>query len=324
VTDPERGLITRFSGWADIPLTERGWELAGTHFDIIFIIMFDFILCTAAAGRCLFASGIKPTTVYTSLLKRSKDTFTEFVKQSPELYSKATVINSWRLNERHYGALVGLGKEEVLKLYDPNEVREWRRSWDKKPPKMNEANMALWSKALWTKPTTIVSEPGKKMFTICEKGITVPESESLADCANRVLPLWKHFIDPKIRMGETILVVAHANSIRAMIKHIDSDTLGNENIRDVNVPSATPLVYDFGVRIPIQEYTQTTEEENKEALNPANPMVPLGFPTGLGIRGRYILTKELAGVAASKKHNDLHSLQDHLCIVPTGTRSKLP
>jgi 2,3-bisphosphoglycerate-dependent phosphoglycerate mutase len=142
-------------------------------------------------------------------------------KASPEL-SLVPKISSWRLNERHYGALVGLSKEEAGRKLGQEKVMEWRRSWDQAPPKMEHEDFMDWRLAPWARPVTIISHPGKKNIVTREKGVTKPKTESLADCANRVLPLWVLGIAPRVARGETVLVVAHANSIRSMIRHIDT------------------------------------------------------------------------------------------------------
>ena len=220
--------------------------------------------------------GIKPNAVFTSLLKRSKVTLDEIIKVDPgKHYEYASIINSWRLNERHYGALVGLSKEEAERSMGVEKVMEWRRSWDSAPPKMTRHDRLDWQSAAWAKPQTIISEPGKRQITATEKEITLPESESLMDCANRVLPLWKNGIFPRILNGETVLIVAHANSIRTMIMHIDAETMTTDNVRDVHIPSAVPLVYDF-IRCDVD-----------------GSIRPMGTPTALGMRGRYLASREL-------------------------------
>ena len=220
--------------------------------------------------------GIRPNAVFTSLLKRSKVTLEEIIKVDPgKHYEFASVINSWRLNERHYGALVGLSKEEAERSMGKDKVMEWRRSWDMAPPKMNRQDKQNWKNVEWAQPQTIISEPGKRQITATEKEIAIPETESLQDCSNRVQPLWKNGIFPRILNGETVLIVAHANSIRTMIMHIDSETMTAQNVRDIHVPSAVPLVYDF------------VKNESDGSIR------PIGTPTALGMRGRYLASREL-------------------------------
>jgi 2,3-bisphosphoglycerate-dependent phosphoglycerate mutase len=118
VTDPSRGLITKFTGWADVPLTLRGESQA------------------QAAGRCLAAFNIQVDAAYTSLLRRSKDTFELISTTGPTSLRHIPIINSWRMNERHYGALVGLSKSEAETMFDYESVMGWRRSWELRPPPM--------------------------------------------------------------------------------------------------------------------------------------------------------------------------------------------
>jgi 2,3-bisphosphoglycerate-dependent phosphoglycerate mutase len=281
ITDPARGLKIKFSGWADIPLTPRGLEQA------------------QAAGRCLLEMGIHPDTALTSLLKRSRDTYDE-ISKILENHDTTTVINSWRLNERHYGALVGLGKEEAKSMFDPIQLKEWRRSWDKAPPKMNNLDLQLWNKAAWTKPTTILSEPGKQKFIINEKGVSLPETESLADCYNRVQPLWEYVIAPKVGEGQTVLIVAHANSIRAMVRYIDWETITSESVKEIHIPPATPLVYEFAI-------TKNTDHDNS-APGPFRSLRPAGIPTPLGMTGRFFVNRELGRLGTTAKHS-LHEIR---------------
>ncbi len=157
VNDARRGLVSRFTvtqiinllrwrysirlrsflavlqGWADIPLTDHGRRQA------------------AAAGRCLKRFQITPDAIYTSLLRRSKDTSVEIGRAAGGRYETVPVINSWRLNERHYGALVGLPKDLVGSVLDHEEVMGWRRSWDKAPPPMSAADTRDWRNALWVR-----------------------------------------------------------------------------------------------------------------------------------------------------------------------------
>ena len=296
VKDSSLGLKVKFTGWADIALTARGVEQA------------------AAAGRCLEEFGVMPTTVCTSLLRRSRESYDEIAKVNN--YANVTVINSWRLNERHYGALVGLGKEEAMNMFDPKQVMEWRKSWDKKPPKMNNLDLKLWNKAAWTKPVTIVSEPGKQKAVISEIGVSLPETESLEDCCNRVRPLWYLVIAPKVKLGETVLIVAHANSIRAMVRYIDFETISTDSVREISIPPATPLVYDFALRHkPLHASLSMDPAIQPGDVNLGHPdgkLYPLGVPTPLGMRGRFIVNRELAKLKTTAK---LSSFEDQICVI---------
>lgn len=275
VTDAARGLVTRFTGWADIALTEHGIRQA------------------AAAGRCLRLFGIFPDAVYTSLLRRSIDTYRELSKFENGNISNVPVINTWRLNERHYGALMGLSKEDAETFMGKELVRGWRRSWDKAPPRMLKEDEHYWQDAPWAQPRTISTEPGKPAVVTYEKGVSMPTTESLKDCAKRVQPVWEKGIAPRVARGETVLVVAHANSIRSLIKHIDNETLSDEAVRDVHVPSATPLVYNFTLKDPSVMKTDNVHFD----ANVAKLLKPLGEPSSLGMTGRYLASKETVRLA---------------------------
>ncbi len=275
VTDPARGLVTRFTGWANIELTQHGLRQA------------------AAAGRCLRMFGIFPDAVYTSLLKRSQDTYLELAQPENANISNTPIINTWRLNERHYGSLMGLSKEEAEMTMGKELVRGWRRSWDLAPPKMLREDEHYWRNAPWAEPKTIISYPGKPSVISYEKGIPMPLTESLQDCAKRVQPVWEKSIAPRVARGDTVLVVAHANSIRSLIKHIDAETLSDEAVRNVHIPSATPLVYNFTLKDPSILHTDNIEFD----ANVAKLLKPLGEPSSLGMTGRYLASKETVRLA---------------------------
>ena len=248
----------RFTGWANVPLTDKGRTQA------------------RESGDTLKMFGIRPDVAITSLLRRSKDTLEEIMKSDSLWTESVTVINSWRLNERHYGALVGLSKEEATEKMGKEKVGEWRKSWDVAPPPLIREDLYAYREAPWAQPHTFVTDPEKKTTSkIEEKDEKMPLTESLQDCCNRVLPLWREAILPRVRASETVLIVAHANSIRAVVKYIDQ--VSSENVRKINIPSAIPLVYDF--------------EEGGEGELEARP---IGKPDPTcGMRGRYIASKEL-------------------------------
>lgn len=265
VTDRSLGFTARFTGWVDVDLTNRGIQQA------------------IAAGNCLKLFGIKPNTVFTSLLKRSQETF-QYMDLVPPLTEenknnfKMTIVNSWRMNERHYGKLTGLSKDNAGIFLGAENVSNWRRSWDIAPPPLFWDDSSAMRAHISSQPKTIVTEYGKSSVIIAEKNIKIPETESLKDCVERVLPLWRNFISPRVLNGETILIVAHANSIRAMLKHIEIDTITTETVKKIHIPSAIPLVYDF----------MATKCKNNEHV-----LVPIGDPSRLGIRGRYIASKDI-------------------------------
>jgi 2,3-bisphosphoglycerate-dependent phosphoglycerate mutase len=275
ITDPSRGLVTRFTGWADIDLTEHGIKQA------------------QAAGRCLKMFGIYPDAVFTSLLKRSIDTYNEIAKPEIANIKNVLVINTWRLNERHYGSLVGLSKEEAEIDMGKDKVRGWRRSWDQAPPPMRGGEH-FWRTASWAEPKYIVHYKDHKTPRVMkEKGVTMPKTESLKDCAARVRPIWEKDIAPKVARGETVLVVAHANSIRSMVKHIDNATISDEAVREVRIPSATPLVYNFALTDP----SLLTADKETFIANVAKCLKPIGIPSKLGMTGRYLASREVVNLA---------------------------
>lgn len=274
ITDKSRGLTARFTGWADVSLTPHGRIQA------------------AAAGRCLQMFNLIPDAVYTSLLRRSQDTFRDMTRAVNIFH--CPVINTWRLNERHYGALIGLSKEEAGEVLGQDKVMGWRRSWDLAPPPMDRDDYFLWRDAPWAQPVTIVTEPGKKSMIAREKGISMPETESLEDCAKRVKPIWVQGIAPRVANGETVLVVAHANSIRSMIKHIDNDTMDDQNVRDVHIPAATPLVYSFYLDKESMSLHKSGKAMTSDTIR---RLKPLGEPSRLGMTGRYVASKEVIRLA---------------------------
>lgn len=258
----------RFTGWANVGLSDSGKRQA------------------LEVGHTLQMFGIRPDVAYTSLLRRSKESLDEIIKSNVHHYQQITQINSWRLNERHYGALVGLSKDEAGKEMGDEKVMRWRKSWAEAPPPMLRQDLYAYKEAPWAQPVTIVHPPGNKPSTThTEKGLSMPLTESLQDCCHRVLPLWREAIYPHILKGETILIVAHANSIRAVVKHIDADTISDDCVRKINIPSAIPLVYDF-------------------AEDPNRGVVPTGKPNEFGMRGRYIASKALIVSLRQNLKND--------------------
>jgi 2,3-bisphosphoglycerate-dependent phosphoglycerate mutase len=253
VTNKANSRVTRFTGWADVPLSPLG------------------MLQARAAGRCLaglwnvekFAvvrtdNNLNPSaemqyhSAYTSMLERSRLTYSLIAEEmNKELGVELNmhVVNHWRLNERHYGALVGLSKAESEEKLGEKRVREWRRSWTAAPPPMHiipKQEDAVDGVRILNEATIMTSlhgVPGALVAT--EKNANIPKTESLADCASRVIPLLENEIFPRIKRGENVLIVAHSNTIRGMIKHIDYDTVSDASIRGIVIPSAIPLVYKF-------------------------------------------------------------------------------
>lgn len=207
----------RFTGWTDVPLTEKGIEEA------------------KKAGRVLKKEGFIFDIVFTSVLKRATDTTDILLK---EMGFKVPVKYSWRLNERHYGALQGLNKAEMAAKYGEEQVLKWRRSYDIRPPELEKADKR-WSKY----------DP--KYKELDEKDI--PLTESLKDTVQRVVPYWNEKIIPALKQNKRVLVSASGNSLRALVKYIDN--VLDDEIVGFNIPTGVPLVYELDKNLkPIKHY----------------------------------------------------------------------
>ena len=195
----------RFTGWTDVDLSAQGIEEA------------------RAAGRLLKAEGCAFDLAFTSLLKRAIRTLNFALEELDQLW--LPVQKDWRLNERHYGALQGLNKAETAARFGAAQVLAWRRSYDTPPPALEAAD-----------PRYEGSDPRYA-------GVAVPKSESLKDTVARVIPCWVDAIAPAVRAGKRVLVAAHGNSLRALIKHLDG--VSDADIVALNVPTGVPLVYEL-------------------------------------------------------------------------------
>ena len=198
----------RFTGWTDVDLTAQGAEEA------------------RAAGRLLCAEGFDFDLAFTSLLKRAIRTLHLALEEMDRLW--IPVEKDWRLNERHYGALQGLNKAETAAKFGESQVVLWRRSYDVRPPAL---------------------EPGDERDATRDRRYArlnpaqAPRTECLKDTVERVVPCWRERIAPRVAAGERVLVAAHGNSLRALIKHFDD--LSDEAIVRENVPTGIPLVYEL-------------------------------------------------------------------------------
>jgi 2,3-bisphosphoglycerate-dependent phosphoglycerate mutase len=200
-------LDNRFSGWADVDLTVQGMDEA------------------REAGRMLQAAGFSFDVAHTSVLKRAVRTLWG-VQDAMDLMW-LPVLTDWRLNERHYGALTGLNKAETAAKYGEDQVKIWRRSYDVPPPPLaRSANES-------------VHDPRYAALDLKD----IPDTECLKDTVDRVLPYWHGILAPAIKAGQRVLVVAHGNSLRALVKYLDG--ISDEDIVGVNVPNGVPLVYEF-------------------------------------------------------------------------------
>lgn len=204
--ESEWNLENRFTGWTDVDLTEKGISEA------------------KSAGRLLRESGFDFDLCYTSYLKRAIHTLNHVLDDMDRVW--LPVQKSWKLNERHYGALQGLNKSETAEKYGEEQVRIWRRSFDVKPPVLDpedKRNPKLQEQYRGVKPENL------------------PLTESLKDTVARVVPYYEKEILPEMRCGKRVLIAAHGNSLRALIMYFEK--LTEEEIVSVNVPTGTPLVY---------------------------------------------------------------------------------
>ena len=211
-------LENRFTGWTDVDLTPTGVEQA------------------QQAGRLLKAEGYDFDIAYTSVLKRAIRTLHLALDEMDRLW--LPTVKHWRLNERHYGALQGLNKAETAQKHGDAQVLVWRRSYDTPPPALE--------------PTDPRSERGDPRYARLQPG-EVPLTECLKDTVARVLPFWNESMAPAILAGKRIVVSAHGNSIRALVKHLDN--ISETDIVELNIPNGIPLVYELDAGLkPIRSY----------------------------------------------------------------------
>ena len=208
----------RFTGWVDVDLTDKG------------------IAEAREAGRILKEAGFSFDLTYTSVLKRAIRTLWLTLDEMDLMW--LPTVHSWRLNERHYGALQGLDKAETAAKYGDAQVLVWRRSYDTPPMALDPSD-----------PRTSYDDPRYAKL----KREEIPLAECLKDTVARVIPFWNESIAPAIRSGKQILVSAHGNSLRALIKHLDG--ISDEDIVGLNIPNGQPLVYELDADLkPIRSY----------------------------------------------------------------------
>ncbi len=205
-------LENRFTGWTDVDLTPLGVEQA------------------QEAGRLLKSEGYEFDVAYTSVLTRATRTLWHVLDGMNRTW--LPVVHSWRLNERHYGALQGLNKTETARKYGDEQVLIWRRSYDVPPPPLE--------------PGDPRSERDDPRYARLAPG-QVPLTECLKDVVERVLPFWNEALAPAIRSGRRLLVVAHGNSMRALVKYLDG--ISDEDIVGLNIPNGIPLVYELDAEL---------------------------------------------------------------------------
>ena len=225
-----------FTGWVDVPLSEKGREEA------------------ARGGQLLAEHGLLPDVLHTSVLKRAIATAELALAEADRQW--IPVKRSWRLNERHYGALQGKDKAATLAEYGEEQFMIWRRSYDTPPPPI-EAGSEF-------------AQDGDARYAFLPPEAR-PATECLADVVVRMLPYWYDAIVPDLRQGKTVLVAAHGNSLRALVKHLDG--IGDDEIVDLNIPTGEPLVYALGgdlrplERKPVEERYLRSPEEIRAAAD---------------------------------------------------------
>ena len=220
----------RFTGWTDVDLSEKGLEEA------------------REAGTVLKAEGYTFDLAYTSVLKRAIRTLWLTLDGMDLMW--IPVVRDWRLNERHYGALQGLNKAETAAKFGEDQVKIWRRSYDIPPPALEKSD-----------PRYPGSDPRYKGLSEKE----LPLTECLKDTVIRFLPCWHNSIAPEIRAGKNVLIAAHGNSLRALVKYLDN--VSDDAIVGLNIPTGMPLVYELdGELKPIRSYYLGDPEKVKAAM----------------------------------------------------------
>ncbi len=198
----------RFTGWTDVGLTDKGVTEA------------------IEAGRVLKREGYVFDLAYTSVLKRAIKTLWLVLEEMDQIW--LPVIHSWRLNERHYGALQGLNKADTVAKYGLEQVHIWRRSYDVRPPALNLDDDRY---------------PGKDTRYVGLESQEIPLTECLKDTVERFMPYWQQTIVPQVKSDKNVIIAAHGNSLRALIKHLEN--ISDKDIVDLNIPTGIPLVYEL-------------------------------------------------------------------------------
>lgn len=220
----------RFTGWTDVPLSEKG------------------LIEAQSAGKVLKEKGFVFDKAYTSVLKRAIKTLWSVLEEMDLMW--IPVENSWKLNERHYGALQGLNKSETAARYGDEQVKIWRRSYETRPPLLEKADKRY---------------PGNDPRYAGLEEKEIPLGECLADTVARVIPYWGKNIIPQIKAGRELIIVAHGNSIRALVKYLDN--VSDKEILELNIPTGIPLVYELDESLqPLTHYYLGDEKAIAAAL----------------------------------------------------------
>lgn len=217
-----------FSGWTDVPLTEKGEEEA------------------RMAGRLIVEEGLEPDVLHTSLLTRATETADLTLEEAG--WTDLPTKRSWRLNERHYGALQGLNKKETAEEHGDEQVLAWRRSYDTRPPPLDPSDER---------------HPSHDDRYADVDPADLPAAECLKDVVERMLPYWHESIVPDLEEGKTVLVVAHGNSLRALVKHLDN--IDEDEIVGLNIPTGIPLLYELDENLEPIESRYLGDEAAAEA-----------------------------------------------------------
>jgi len=218
-------LDNRFTGWTDVDLTPKGIEEAGE------------------SGRLLLEAGYTFDVAYTSVLKRAIRTLWIVLDRMDLMW--IPVHRSWRLNERHYGALQGLNKAETAAQHGEAQVKIWRRSYDVPPPALTEDDPR---------------HPGRDRRYAALTTAELPLTESLKHTVARFLPYWHETIAPSVRDGKRVLIAAHGNSLRALVKYLDN--ISEQDIVELNIPTGVPLVYELDADLkPLRHYYLGDQDE---------------------------------------------------------------
>lgn len=224
-------LENRFTGWHDVDLTEQGQAEA------------------RSAGQVLKENGFVFDKAYSSVLKRAIRTLWLALEELDQVW--LPVCRDWRLNERHYGALQGLNKAETAEKHGEDQVLIWRRSYDVPPPPMEKSDEGY---------------AGNDIRYADMDEADIPLTECLKDTVDRFLPYWHETIAPEIKVGKRIIIAAHGNSLRALVKYLDD--LSEEEVLKLNIPTGMPLVYELDADLkPIKSYYLGDEEAVKAAMD---------------------------------------------------------
>ncbi len=226
--ESEWNKLNLFTGWTDVDLSEKGREEAKN------------------AGKILKEEGYDFDVCYTSYLKRAIHTLNIALDEMDRAW--LPVVKSWKLNERHYGALQGLNKAETAEKYGEDQVKIWRRSFDVKPPALDENDERSATK--------------QAMFRDVPKEL-LPANESLETTVERVVPYFEEVIKKDMEAGKRVIIAAHGNSLRALVKYFDN--LSSDEIIGVNIPTGTPLVYEFDENFKVIKHYYLGDQEALKA-----------------------------------------------------------